>query len=91
MYHDTILSTRHSAVSASSEFFRTIKFLDGKPVKTSVEAANAIRAHQPGDTITLTIVRDGAPPTDVSAVLAKLGAETRDEAARKYRYAQAVK
>jgi PDZ domain-containing protein len=45
--------------------------VDGKPVKTSAEAANAIRAHQPGDTISLTIVRGGAPPTDVSAVLAK--------------------
>ncbi|MDQ6909619.1 MAG: PDZ domain-containing protein [Actinomycetota bacterium] len=45
--------------------------VDGQPVKTSAEAANAIRARQPGDTITLTIVRDGSPRTDVSAALAK--------------------
>lgn len=45
--------------------------VDGKPVTTSADAANAIRGHQPGDTITLTVVRAGAAPTDVSAVLAK--------------------
>jgi PDZ domain-containing protein len=45
--------------------------VDGAPVTTSAEAANAIRAHQPGDTITLSMVRDAAPPVDVTAVLGK--------------------
>jgi PDZ domain-containing protein len=45
--------------------------VDGQPVKTSAEAADAIRARHPGDSITLSVVRDGAPPVDVSAVLAK--------------------
>ncbi|HUR48343.1 MAG TPA: S16 family serine protease, partial [Acidimicrobiales bacterium] len=45
--------------------------VDATPVTTSAEAANAIRAHQPGESITVTVVRDGAPPTDYSAVLAK--------------------
>jgi PDZ domain-containing protein len=45
--------------------------VDAKLVKTSADAANAIRAHQPGESITLTVVRDGAAPTDLSAVLAK--------------------
>lgn len=45
--------------------------VDGQPVKTSAEAARAIRARQPGDTVTITIVRDGSPPNDVFALLAK--------------------
>jgi PDZ domain-containing protein len=45
--------------------------VDGNPVTTSAEAASAIRVHQPGETITVSVVRDGAPATDFSAVLAK--------------------
>jgi Lon-like protease len=44
---------------------------DGRPVSTSDEAGAAIRAHKPGDTIALRLVRDGnaAAPIDIRAPL----------------------
>ncbi len=42
---------------------------DGQPVSTSDEAGTAIRAHQPGDTVKLRILRDGSAPIDLDAPL----------------------
>jgi PDZ domain-containing protein len=44
--------------------------VDGKPVAIEAQAVEAIRAHKPGDRVTLRIVRGTAPPTTVSATLA---------------------
>lgn len=66
--HDVEASLPAAAVLKPKDL---IVAVDGAPVTTSAEAANAIRAHQPGDTITLSMVRDAGPPADVTAVLGK--------------------
>ncbi|MEA2842737.1 MAG: Lon-like protease [Actinomycetota bacterium] len=43
--------------------------VDGQPVSTSDEAGTAIRAHKPGDTVRLRILREGSGPLDLEAPL----------------------
>jgi PDZ domain-containing protein len=43
--------------------------IDGKSVSTSGDAVNAIRAHAPGDQLSMQIRRDDGSPTDVTATL----------------------
>ena len=43
--------------------------IDGKRVDTSSDAVTAIRAHAPGDTLSMRVTRADAAPIDVSAVL----------------------
>jgi PDZ domain-containing protein len=43
--------------------------VDGQPVSTSDEAGTAIRAHKPGDTVKLRILREGSGPLDLEAPL----------------------
>jgi PDZ domain-containing protein len=45
--------------------------IDGKPVKTPDDAVALIRAHQPGDALSLQVARGNAPPTDVQATLTR--------------------
>jgi len=44
---------------------------DGKPVSGPADVIAIIRAHQPGDTITLSVVRGDAPATDVTTTLGR--------------------
>jgi len=43
--------------------------IDGKPVTTSTDAVNAIRARAPGDTLHMQVTRGDAAPVDLQAVL----------------------
>ena len=45
--------------------------IDGKPVTGPPEAVTAIRAHKPGDTIRLSVVRDGAPAAERTTTLGR--------------------
>ncbi|MFP5317406.1 MAG: PDZ domain-containing protein [Acidimicrobiia bacterium] len=60
-----------SPASASLRADDVIVEIDGKPVATSDDAVSAIRARQPGDTLRLRVRRDGGPPLDVTADLAR--------------------
>jgi PDZ domain-containing protein len=44
--------------------------VDGKPVAIQAQAADDIKAHKPGDSISLSVVRGSAPPTTLSTKLA---------------------
>jgi PDZ domain-containing protein len=44
--------------------------VDGKPVAIETQAVEGIKAHKPGDRVTLSIVRGTAPPATASATLA---------------------
>jgi PDZ domain-containing protein len=46
-----------------------ITAVDGKPVSIETQAVDAIHAHKPGDKVTMTVVRGGAPPQTVEATL----------------------
>jgi PDZ domain-containing protein len=43
--------------------------IDGKPVSDAGDVVNGIRAHQPGDVVTLHVTRDGGAPVEQQAVL----------------------
>jgi Lon-like protease len=43
--------------------------VDGRPVTTSDEAGDAIRAHKPGDVVRLRLLREGSEPLDLDAPL----------------------
>ena len=45
--------------------------IDGKPISGPPEAVAAIRAHQPGDTVRLSVARDNAPPTELTTTLGR--------------------
>jgi PDZ domain-containing protein len=45
--------------------------IDGKPVKTPDDAVTAIQSHQPGDVLSMQVVRGNAPPTDLQATLTR--------------------
>ena len=45
--------------------------IDGKPVSTSTDAVNAIRARAPGDTVHMVVTRGDGPALDLEAVLGK--------------------
>ena len=45
--------------------------IDGRAVKEPAEAVAAIRAHQAGEAVRLTVVRGDAPPTEQTATLAR--------------------
>ncbi|MGI9021711.1 MAG: YlbL family protein [Acidimicrobiales bacterium] len=44
---------------------------DGKPVSGPSDVINVIRSHQPDDTITLGVTRDGGPPVDRTTTLVR--------------------
>jgi PDZ domain-containing protein len=66
-----------AGIEPGSPAFQVLKLedviiaVDDKPVATSADAAGAIRAHQPGDTIVLRVEREGGAPYDASAQLAR--------------------
>jgi PDZ domain-containing protein len=45
--------------------------IDGRPVRDPDDAVTAIRAHRPGDTVRLSVVRDGGPPTELTTTLGR--------------------
>ena len=45
--------------------------VDGNPVRRPTDVISVIRAHQPGDSITLTVVRDGRSPVDHTTTLVR--------------------
>lgn len=45
--------------------------VDGKPIKTPDDAVTAIQAHQPGDVLSMQVVRGNAPPIDLQATLTR--------------------
>ncbi|HEX3393206.1 MAG TPA: S16 family serine protease [Acidimicrobiales bacterium] len=44
---------------------------DGKPVTGPAGVIDVIKAHKPGETVTVSVVRDGAAPVDMTATLGK--------------------
>ncbi|HEX2274387.1 MAG TPA: PDZ domain-containing protein [Acidimicrobiales bacterium] len=45
--------------------------IDGRPVSGPDDAVSAIRAHQPGDAVRLSVVRDGKPAVELTTTLAR--------------------
>ena len=45
--------------------------IDGNPVKTPDDAVKAIRAHQPGELVTMQVTRGNGPPMEVDATLSR--------------------
>jgi PDZ domain-containing protein len=43
--------------------------VDGKPISIETQAVDAIHAHKPGDRVTMSVVRDKAPPQPIQATL----------------------